>query len=413
MKRRVTPVVQVGKMLLGGTYPVVLQSMTNTDTADVKATALQILELAQAGAEIVRMTVNNEEAAQAVPFIVEWVRKTSVVPVVGDFHFNGNRLLRKYPDCAQALDKYRINPGNADDYNFQEMVEMALRYDKPVRIGVNSGSLDQRILERVLEVSDETGDETFRTSDEIMELAAVQSVLHSAAEAEKLGLAKDKIVLSAKMSEVGSLVRVYKALSSLSDYVLHLGLTEAGMGDPGVVSSSIALGTLLQEGIGDTIRVSLTPVPGAARTKEVMVGQQILQSVGLKNFRPKVISCPGCGRTGSDYFQQLAQKVNAYIDERLEDWKRRFPGVVDLKIAVMGCVVNGPGESRQADIGIALPGKMEQPVAPVFVEGKLFCELRGEDLGGQFLGVLEGVVRERTENREQRTENREQRTENS
>lgn len=398
MKRRTTSDVKIGTKSLGHKYPVVLQSMTNTDTSDVEATVEQIIELNQAGAEIVRITVNNDSTAKAVPAILEKVRKISDVPVVGDFHFNGNILLSKHPECAKALNKYRINPGNADEQNFREMVEIALKYDKPVRIGVNAGSVDQGILNEIIKKPSNFPHGNSRrlmSAEELIETAVIRSALQSAKEAEKIGLPENKIVLSAKMSDVQSMIRVYQSIAEQCDYVLHLGLTEAGMGNAGIISSSIALGTLLQKDIGDTIRVSLTPGPATPRTKEVEVGQMILQSLGIKNFRPKVISCPGCGRTGSDYFQRLTQSVNMYIDSNLEEWKVKYSGVEDLKIAVMGCAVNGPGESMHADIGISLPGKMEKPIAPVYIDGEYFCDLKGEGIEGKFFEVLEEYLEKR------------------
>ncbi len=378
--------VKVGNISIGTDHPITLQSMTNTDTSDIEATTAQILELNKAGAEIVRITVNNDEAAQVVPQIIENVRKKSDVPIVGDFHFNGNVLLKKNPDCAQLLDKYRINPGNAKDQNFQEMVELAIKYDKPVRIGVNSGSVDSEILDDLMAKN------TDKSAECLLEEAAVKSVLQSAKLAEKIGLPKDKIILSAKMSEVSSMIRVYEAMAQKSDYILHLGLTEAGQGDWGIVSSSIALGVLLDKDIGHTIRVSLTPLPGHNRTREVEVGKMILQSLGLRNFHPRVTSCPGCGRTSSDQFQHLALNINKRIQKSLPEWKIKYPGVENLKIAVMGCVVNGPGEAKNADIGISLPGKSESPFASVFVAGRHFQDLKGTDIEDQFWQILEDFI---------------------
>ncbi len=359
---------------MGDNHPIVLQSMTNTDTSDVKSTVLQILELEKAGAEIVRITVNNDSAAKAAPHIIEKLRKKSEVPIVGDFHFNGNLLLKKYPECAKMLDKYRINPGNADDRNFREMIEIALKYEKPVRIGVNSGSVK---------------------SINNIEEAVIQSALQSTKLAQKLGLPKDKIVLSAKMSDVNATIRVYEKIAKETNYVLHLGLTEAGMEEMGIVSSSIALGTLLHKGIGNTIRVSLTPSPDTPRTREVEIGKMIIQSLGLRNFRPHVTSCPGCGRTSNNCYQKLAESVNKFIDQKIHTWTQEYPGVENLKIAVMGCVVNGPGESKSADIGISLPGKMENSIAPVYIEGKHYCDLKGENLDKQFLEILEEYISKR------------------
>lgn len=380
-------IVQIGNVKVGGNNPVVIQSMTNTDTADVDATVKQILELAKAGSQMVRITVNDDDAAKAVPKIISKVRLNSPVPIVGDFHFNGNTLLKKYPECAKALDKYRINPGNADDTNFREMVEIAIENDKAVRIGVNGGSLDAKVLDRLM---DENKDD--KSSEDIFVEAMVESALNSAKLAEEIGLPKNKIVLSGKVSELDQMVKVYEKLNAQSDYVLHLGLTEAGGGESGVISSSIALGILLRQGIGCTIRVSLTPTPGVSRSKEVEVCKQILQSLGLKNFKPKVTSCPGCGRTTSTFFQELAQRVNNKIDQKIEAWKIQYPGVENLKIAVMGCVVNGPGESKYSDIAISLPGKMEQPMAPVYIDGKIFKNLKGDNIEEAFFVILDEYI---------------------
>ncbi len=384
-------IVQIGSVKMGKNLPVIIQSMTNTDTADIEATVAQILELNSAGSAIVRITVNNEEAAQAVPEIIAKVRRISQVPIVGDFHFNGNVLLKKYPECAKALDKYRINPGNASDENFKEMIEIAIENDKPVRIGVNGGSLDQKVLDNLM---DENSKKTMTmTSDEVFVDAMVQSVLNSAKLAETYGLPKNKIVISGKVSEVRQMINVYELLEKKSDYVLHLGLTEAGGGDFGVISSSIALGILLQKGIGQTIRVSLTPTPKTSRIAEVEVCKMILQSLGLQNFRPRVTSCPGCGRTTSSFFQKLAQSVNKKIDQNIKEWSEKYPEVKNLKIAVMGCVVNGPGEAKHADIAIALPGKMEKPIAPVYIDGKLFKNLKGDNIENEFLDILDGYIK--------------------
>ncbi len=381
--------IQIGSVKMGKGCPVVIQSMTNTDTADIEATVAQILELSQVGSEIVRITVNDEDAAEAVPKIIEKVRKKTDVPIVGDFHFNGNILLKKYPECAKSLDKYRINPGNASDENFREMIEIAIKNDKPVRIGVNGGSLDRVVLDKLME---ENAVKKEKSSDEVFIEAMVLSVLNSAKLAESYGLPKNKIVISGKVSEVDQMIAVYEKLAKKSDYVLHLGLTEAGGGDYGMISSSIALGILLQKKIGDTIRVSLTPTPETKRTKEVEICKMILQSLGLKNFRPKVTSCPGCGRTTSTFFQKLAQSVNKKIDQNIQNWKTKYKGVENLKIAVMGCVVNGPGEAKHADIAIALPGKMEKPTAPVYIDGKIFKNLKGEGIEQEFMDILDDYI---------------------
>ncbi len=401
--RRRTVTVHVGGVPVGGAHPVVIQSMTNTDTADVDATVRQVQALAAAGSEIVRVTVNNEEAAQAVPRIVERLRESGcMTPIVGDFHYNGHVLLPRYPDMARSLDKYRINPGNVGtrhrDDNFRIIIEEAIRHEKPVRIGVNWGSLDQSLLTRLM-------DENARRSDpqdarEVMLEAMVQSALLSAAYAEECGLPHDRIVLSAKVSSVPDLIRVYRRLAELCDYPLHLGLTEAGMGMKGIVASTAGLAVLLQEGIGDTIRVSLTPRPGGDRTEEVRVCQQILQSLELRAFAPQVTACPGCGRTSSTYFQELAQDVQQHIQERMPEWRRLYPGVENLRVAVMGCVVNGPGESKHAHIGISLPGTFEEPKAPVYVDGRLFTTLRGDHIAAEFTRILEDYVASRFAPRE-------------
>jgi len=372
--RHETVGVRVGDIVVGGDAPVAVQSMTNTDTADVDATVQQVAELAFAGSELVRITVNNEASAGAVPEIKDRLLSRGVrVPLVGDFHFNGHRLLEEYPDCAQALDKYRINPGNVGsgekkDFQFSAMIEQAIRYGKAVRIGVNWGSMDKELVARMM-------DENARSSapkdtDEMIREIMVASALESAAKAEQVGLGRDRIVLSCKMSAVQDLISVYRLLAQRSDYALHLGLTEAGMGSKGIVASTAALAVLLQEGIGDTIRISLTPEPGGARTREVQVAQEILQCMDLRAFTPHVIACPGCGRTTSTYFQQLAQDIQAYLTENMPTWRDQYPGVASMKVAVMGCIVNGPGESKHADIGISLPGTGEQPSAPVYVDGR-------------------------------------------
>ena len=382
--------VDVGGVKVGSLHPIVVQSMTNTDTADVDATVAQGRALHQAGSELVRVTVNNEEAARAVPEIVARVS----VPVIGDFHYNGHLLLTKHPQCAAALAKYRINPGNVGarrrDENFRAIIEVALANGKPVRIGVNWGSLDQQLLTGLM-------DENARRpepldSGEVMIEALVQSAMRSAELAEECGLPHNRIILSAKVSRVQDLVHVYRRLAGLSDYPLHLGLTEAGMGAKGVVASTAGLAILLQEGIGDTIRVSLTPPPGGDRTEEVQVAQQILQSLGLRSFTPQVSACPGCGRTTSTFFQEMAEQIQTHLKERMPVWRERYPGVATLRVAVMGCVVNGPGESKHADIGISLPGTFEEPKAPVYVDGRLKLTLKGGTLVADFLKILEEYV---------------------
>lgn len=396
--RRRTPTVWVGPVPIGSDHPVVVQSMTNTDTADAEATAAQVIELARAGSEVVRITVNREEAAAAVPRIVERVRAAGyATPLVGDFHYNGHVLLTRYPECARALDKYRINPGNVGarqkDRNFAQIIEVALKYEKPVRIGVNWGSLDQDLLTELMDANARRPDP--RSAREVLLEAMVESALRSARFAEELGMPHDRIILSAKVSEVQDLIAVYRTLAARCDYPLHLGLTEAGMGMKGIVASTAGLAVLLQEGIGDTIRISLTPTPGGDRAEEVRVAQQILQSLGLRTFLPQVSSCPGCGRTTSTFFQEMARDVQAYIQRRLPEWRRRYPGVETLKVAVMGCVVNGPGESRHADIGISLPGTFEEPTAPVFIDGEKYTTLRGDDIVPRFLQILEDYVARR------------------
>jgi (E)-4-hydroxy-3-methylbut-2-enyl-diphosphate synthase len=375
--------------------------MTNTDTADAAATAAQVAALAAAGSELVRITVNHDEAAAAVPEIVARLDDMGVdVPIVGDFHYNGHLLLRRHPDCAQALAKYRINPGNVGakrrDDNFRTIVEVAIEHGKPVRIGVNWGSLDQQLLTEMMDENARSPEPLDAKS--VMLEAMVESALRSAHLAEETGLAHDRIILSAKVSGVQDLVAVYRKLAARCDYPLHLGLTEAGMGAKGIVASTAGLAILLQEGIGDTIRISLTPRPGGDRTEEVQVGQQILQSLELRSFTPQVTSCPGCGRTTSTFFQEMAEEIEGYLREQMPVWRERYPGVEELKVAVMGCVVNGPGESRHADIGISLPGTFEEPKAPVFVDGELFTTLRGEGLVGEFLRILDDYVEKRYAN---------------
>jgi (E)-4-hydroxy-3-methylbut-2-enyl-diphosphate synthase len=399
ISRRKTVAVNVGGRLVGGDAPVVVQSMTNTDTADVGATAQQIAELALAGSELVRVTVNTKEAAAAIPAIFEQLAARNVfVPVIGDFHFNGHILLKQYRECAQLLAKYRINPGNVGfgrkhDDNFRQMIEVAIEFDKPVRIGVNWGSLDQALLARLM---DENGRRAQpKSADEVLMDAMVESAVASAEMARSYGLGQDRIILSAKVSSVASLLRVYRDLSARCDYPLHLGLTEAGMGMKGIVASTAALSILLQEGIGDTIRVSLTPRPGGDRAEEVAVAQQILQSLGLRNFLPEVTACPGCGRTTSTLFQELAEQIQSYLTRQMNEWREQYAGVEALRVAVMGCVVNGPGESKHADIGISLPGTGEEPRAPVFVDGQLFTTLQGGDIAANFMAIVDEYVRSR------------------
>jgi (E)-4-hydroxy-3-methylbut-2-enyl-diphosphate synthase len=399
IQRRKTPTVMVGQVRVGSDAPVVVQSMTNTDTADIAGTIKQIADLARAGSELVRVTVNNDAAAQAVPHIVDGLHKIGVtVPVIGDFHYNGHLLLKKYPACARALAKYRINPGNVsigkkDDENFRTMVEAAVENQKPVRIGVNWGSLDQQLLTRMM-------DENSRLAEpldarEVMMEAMVMSALNSAAIAAKYGLRPDQIIISAKVSGVQDLLDVYRSLGSRCSYVLHLGLTEAGMGMKGIVASAAALAPLLMQGIGDTIRVSLTPVPNGDRTEEVLVAQQILQSLGIRSFTPQVTACPGCGRTTSTFFQELAEQIQSYVRTSMPLWKEKYPGVEEMKLAVMGCVVNGPGESKHANIGISLPGTFEEPKAPVFVDGRLMTTLRGDRIVQEFIRILDQYVETR------------------
>ena len=394
--RKITHQVLVGDVKVGGGAPIVVQSMTNTDTADVAGTVKQIIELATAGSELVRITVNSEEAAQAVAEIRQTLNdKGCTVPIVGDFHFNGHKLLEKYPDCAAALDKYRINPGNVGrgksrDPQFQQMIEFAVQYNKPVRIGVNGGSLDQSVLTRLL---DENRALLYpEPLAAVTRKAIVLSALESAAKAEELGLGKDKIILSCKISNVQELINIYQDLSSRCDYALHLGLTEAGMGSKGIVSSAAALSVLMQQGIGDTIRISLTPEPGGARTQEVVVGQEILQTMGFRSFTPMVISCPGCGRTTSDYFQKLAMDIQTYLRDQMPVWRTQYPGVETMEVAVMGCVVNGPGESKSANIGISLPGTGESPVAPVYEDGEKTVTLKGDKIAEEFQEIVQRYI---------------------
>jgi (E)-4-hydroxy-3-methylbut-2-enyl-diphosphate synthase len=396
IKRRVSVPVTVGSVTIGGGFPVVVQSMTNTDTADVSSTVQQVLELAESGSELVRITVNNEESAKAVPHIREALdAKNCDVPLIGDFHFNGHRLLTEYPDCAQALGKYRINPGNVGkgqrrDTQFVQMIEVACKYDKPVRIGVNWGSLDQSVLARLLDENTAGGNP--KELPEVMREAVITSALESAAQAVEVGMPKERIILSCKMSGVQELIAVYQTIAQRCDYALHLGLTEAGIGTKGIVASSAALAVLLQQGIGDTIRISLTPAPGASRTKEVIVGQEILQTMGVRSFTPMVIACPGCGRTTSDYFQHLAQDIQSYLRHKMPEWREQYHGVEEMEVAVMGCVVNGPGESKNANIGISLPGTGETPIAPVFEDGKRTVTLKGDHIAKEFQQLVDRYV---------------------
>jgi len=397
MSRRISRRVVIGDVVIGAGAPIVVQSMTNTDTADAEATARQVEALARAGSELVRITVNTAEAAAQVARIRDRLAaRGCTVPLVGDFHYNGHKLLTQYPDCARALAKYRINPGNVGkgakrDEQFAMMIDCALRYDKPVRIGVNWGSLDPELLARMM-------DENARRpepldAEEVMREAVIRSALESARQAEEWGLAAEKIVISCKMSQVQDLIGVYRSLAQRCDYALHLGLTEAGMGSKGIVASAAALAVLLQEGIGDTIRVSLTPEPGGERTKEVQVAQEILQTMGLRAFAPMVSACPGCGRTTSTVFQELAKKIETYLRSQMPVWREHYPGVENMRVAVMGCVVNGPGESKHADIGISLPGTGEVPVAPVYVDGKKTVTLKGERIAEEFQAIVENYVK--------------------
>jgi len=398
MTRRPTLTVDVGGVLVGSAHPIVVQSMTNTDTADADATAIQVARLAHAGSQLVRVTVNTDAAAAAVPEMVRKVRGLGVdVPIVGDFHYNGHKLLVDFPEMARALAKYRINPGNVGskhhDAKFATIVRVAIDNDKPVRIGVNWGSLDQQLLTALMDANARAPEP--RDARDVMIEAMIESAMRSAELAESVGLRHDRIILSAKVSQVRDLVDVYRLLAARSEYPLHLGLTEAGMGDKGIIASTAGLAILLNEGIGDTIRVSLTPEPGAPREREVEVAQQILQSLGLRSFLPQVSACPGCGRTTSTFFQEMARDIQQFLKDRMPEWRVDHPGVEELRVAVMGCVVNGPGESKHADIGISLPGTFEEPVAPVFVDGKLDRTLRGEGLVEEFKGILEAYVERR------------------
>ena len=399
IQRRKTVTVKIGHVRVGSDVPVVVQSMTNTDTADVPGTIQQVAALATAGSELVRVTVNNDAAAKAVPLIVDGLAKLGIhVPIIGDFHYNGHQLLKKYPDCAKALAKYRINPGNVsigrkDDDNFRTMIECAVENNKPVRIGVNWGSLDQALLTRMMDENSKRA-EPLDARDVMME-AMCRSALDSAAAAERYGLGHDKIIISGKVSGVRDLIDVYEMLAGRCDYPLHLGLTEAGMGMKGIVASTAGLAPLLLKGIGDTIRVSLTPKPGGDRTEEVLTGQQILQSLGIRSFTPQVTACPGCGRTTSTFFQELAQQIQNYLRDSMPVWREQYPGVEELKLAVMGCVVNGPGESKHANIGISLPGTFEEPKAPVYVDGRLMTTLRGDTIVQDFQKILDEYVKTR------------------
>src|SRR6266849_5692543 len=394
--RRRSVAVSVGPVKVGGPNPIVVQSMTNTDTADAMSTVNQVMALAGAGSELVRVTVNTDDAARAVPKIVETLDKFGVrVPIIGDFHYNGHLLLKKYPDMARALAKYRINPGNVNigkkhDDNFHVMIDAAIEYGRPVRIGVNWGSLDQALLTRMMDENNRLPEPL--DAKAVTLRAIVVSAIESAKAAESYGLGRDRIILSAKVSGVQDLIAVYRMLSAECDYALHLGLTEAGLGSKGIVASAAAIGLLLQEGIGDTIRVSLTPMPNGDRTEEVIVSQQILQSLELRSFTPQVTACPGCGRTTSTFFQDMADQIQTYLREQMPVWRSRYEGVEEMKVAVMGCVVNGPGESKHSNIGISLPGTFEEPVAPVYVDGKLKCTLRGDRIVAEFIEILDAYV---------------------
>lgn len=396
LPRRISATVNIGGVKVGGSNPIVVQSMTNTDTADTASTVNQIMDLARAGSELVRVTVNTDEAAQAVPVIVDTLRNFGVnVPIIGDFHYNGHLLLKKYPACARALAKYRINPGNVNigrkqDDNFRVMIEAAIEYDRPVRIGVNWGSLDASLLTQMM-------DENSRSPEpldamEVTKRAIVESAIRSANNAEQYGLKHDHIILSAKVSNVQDLVSVYEMLATRCDYPLHVGLTEAGLGSKGIVATTAALSVLLQQGIGDTIRASLTPLPNGDRTDEVIVCQQVLQSLNLRSFTPQVAACPGCGRTTSTFFQDMADQIQTYLREQMVGWREKYVGVEEMKVAVMGCIVNGPGESKHANIGISLPGTFESPVAPVYIDGKLYTTLRGEAIVAEFRALLDQYV---------------------
>jgi (E)-4-hydroxy-3-methylbut-2-enyl-diphosphate synthase len=396
ISRRKSVTVDVGGVKVGGAHPIVVQSMTNTDTADTSSTVNQVMALAAAGSELVRVTVNTEQAAAAVPKIVDCLQKFGVrVPIIGDFHYNGHLLLKKYPECARALAKYRINPGNVNigkkhDDNFRVMIEAAIEYGKPVRIGVNWGSLDQSLLTRLMDENSALPEP--RDARDVTMEAIVQSAILSAQAAEQYGLGRDRIILSAKVSGVQDLIDVYRMLAVRGDYPLHLGLTEAGLGSKGIVATTAALSVLLQEGIGDTIRASLTPLPNGDRTEEVIVSQQILQSLGIRSFTPQVTACPGCGRTTSTFFQDMADQIQGYLRNQMPVWKEKHAGVEAMKVAVMGCVVNGPGESKHSHIGISLPGTFEEPVAPVYVDGRLSTTLRGDKIVAEFIEILDRYV---------------------
>lgn len=396
MPRRQSIGVKIGSVTVGGSAPIVVQSMTNTDTADAESTAKQILQLAAAGSELVRITVNTEEAASQVARIRDKLEaKGCQVPIIGDFHYNGHQLLSKYPDCAEALAKYRINPGNVGfgrkkDSQFSTMIEKAIEYNKPIRIGVNWGSLDQQLATQMMDENAKKAEPL--DAEDVMREALIVSAISSAERAEEIGLSRDRIILSCKVSGVQKLISVYRDLAARCDYALHLGLTEAGMGSKGIVASTAALSVLLQEGIGDTIRISLTPEPGGDRAKEVIVGQEILQTMGLRSFTPLVTACPGCGRTTSTVFQELADSIQAYVRSQMPVWKEKYKGVEDMNLAVMGCVVNGPGESKHADIGISLPGTGELPTAPVFIDGKKAMTLRGDNIAAEFQQIVDDYV---------------------
>ncbi len=396
IQRRASVATRVGGVRVGGGAPIVVQSMTNTDTADIESTVAQVRALARAGSELVRVTVNTEEAAAAVPHIRDRLAQQGVhVPLIGDFHFNGHKLLKAHPACAEALAKYRINPGNVGrgskrDPQFAEMIEVACRHQKPIRIGVNWGSLDSELLTRMMDENNASSNP--RSANEVMRSAVVESCLQSAARAEELGQAHEAIVLSAKVSGVQDLIAIYTDLAARCDYPLHVGLTEAGMGSKGIVASTAGIGVLLQRGIGDTIRVSLTPEPNGDRTQEVIVAQEILQTMGLRSFVPMVIACPGCGRTTSTYFQQLAQDIQSHIRHRMPEWRKLYEGVEEMNVAVMGCVVNGPGESKHANIGISLPGTGERPVAPVYEDGEKTVTLKGDHIAEEFQQLVEAYV---------------------
>jgi (E)-4-hydroxy-3-methylbut-2-enyl-diphosphate synthase len=399
LERRKSVTVKIGNVRVGSSVPVVVQSMTNTDTADVPGTIQQVAALATAGSELVRVTVNNDAAAAALPAIVEGLAKLGIdVPIIGDFHYNGHLLLKKYPECARALAKYRINPGNVsigrkDDDNFRTMIECAVENQKPVRIGVNWGSLDQALLTRMMDENSKRAEPA--DARDVMIEAMLVSAIESARAAERYGLRRDQIILSAKVSGVRDLIEVYELMAARCNYALHLGLTEAGMSMKGIVASTAGLAPLLLKGIGDTIRVSLTPKPGGDRTEEVQVAQQILQSLGIRSFAPQVTACPGCGRTSSTYFQELTQDIQSYVRDSMPVWRQRYPGVEELKLAVMGCVVNGPGESKHANIGISLPGTFEDPKAPVYVDGRLMTTLRGDNIVNDFKKILDEYVASR------------------